>query len=50
VHLVTGIVLEVLGEQQRVVSLARLPKMIQRRITFPFDLHELGFTKLKQFL
>ena len=24
--------------------------MIQRRITFPFDLHELGFTKLKSFL
>lgn len=32
------------------VILARLPKMISRRINFQFDLHEIGFPKLKALL
>ncbi|CAD8052801.1 unnamed protein product [Paramecium primaurelia] len=40
-------IIDILNEYTKGVSLARLPKMIQRKIQFTFDLHELGFTKLK---
>jgi OST-HTH/LOTUS domain len=43
--------LEILKEEEsNSVSMARLPKLLQRRLPFTFDLHELGYTKLKQFL
>lgn len=36
------IIIEILQDNRSGVSLARLPKLIQRRISFQFDLHELG--------
>ncbi|KAM3138265.1 hypothetical protein pb186bvf_009541 [Paramecium bursaria] len=44
------VVQDILMEYKKGVSLARLPKLIQRKINFNFDLHELGFTKLKCFI
>lgn len=44
------VIIEILKENKKGVSLAKLPKMIKKRINFPLDLHELGFPKLKSFL
>ncbi|KAL4459358.1 hypothetical protein ABPG74_017971 [Tetrahymena malaccensis] len=50
IQLIKTTILEILLENKRGVSLARLPKLIQKKIEFTFDLHELGFPKLKSLL
>lgn len=44
------VIIEILLENRKGVSLAKLPKIIKKKINFNFDLHELGFPKLKSFL
>jgi hypothetical protein len=48
--LIKNIIIEILQDNEKGVSLARLPKIIQKKIKFSFDLHSLGYPKLKTFL
>eukprot|EP00825_Cyclidium_porcatum_P025901 TRINITY_DN2801_c0_g2_i1.p1 TRINITY_DN2801_c0_g2~~TRINITY_DN2801_c0_g2_i1.p1 ORF type:complete len:915 (-),score=168.77 TRINITY_DN2801_c0_g2_i1:203-2947(-) len=50
VQLVQNIITEILKENIKGVSLARLPKLVQKRVNFVFDIQDLGFLKLKNLL
>ena len=50
IKLVKDVIIEILKENRKGVSLARLPKLIQRRVNFVFDIQDLGFLKLKNLL
>jgi hypothetical protein len=43
-------IIEILRESKEGMSLAQLPLYIKRKLTFPLDLAELGFAKLKDLL
>lgn len=44
------IIVDILKENMKGISLARLPKLIQKRVNFLFDIQDLGFLKLKNLL
>ncbi|EGR28092.1 hypothetical protein IMG5_183490 [Ichthyophthirius multifiliis] len=50
INIIKQTITDILMQNKKGVSLARLPKLIQKSIDFPFDLHELGFPKLKSLL
>ena len=47
---VKKVIIDILKENNRGISLARLPKLISRRVNFTFDIQDLGFLKLKNLL
>ena len=50
IQIIKQVIVEILQDNEKGVSLARLPKIIQKKIKFSFDLHSLGYPKLKTFL
>jgi hypothetical protein len=44
------IIFEILNENTNGISLAKLPAEIKKKVNFYYDLHEIGFNKLKDFL
>lgn len=44
------IIVDLLHEHPNGISLARLPEEIKKKVNFYYDLHEIGFNKLKDFL
>lgn len=47
---IKSIILDLLSEAPNGISLAKLPAEIKRKVNFYYDLHEIGFNKLKDVL
>ena len=49
-NMVKQTILEILKENSSGISLAQLPSQLKSKLSFPLDLNELGFVKLKELL